>query len=97
MPVGSSSNPAYEVHDFQADAIIELGLGPAVAGDDIAAQLHRYPIGLHSEEDDKAGKGKWNLGVERAFFAVDVKFHSPEAWGIAVTITRPGILQQRPC
>jgi hypothetical protein len=76
VPGGEASpTAAYELHDFQVVTIIQNGGGPAVAGDDIAVQLHRNPIGLHSEEIYKGGKGKWGLGVERARFAIDVKFH----------------------
>ena len=83
VPGGEASpTAAYELHDFQVVTIIQNGGGPAVAGDDIAVQLHRHPIGLHSEEIYKGGEGEGSGRVEGAFFAIDVKFHFPEAWGI---------------
>jgi len=73
--VGASSASAYEVHDFQAVAIVELGLGPVVAGDNIAVQLHCYTIGLHPKEVHQCGEGEGSRRVKRSFFSVDVKFH----------------------
>jgi hypothetical protein len=73
--VGASSTAADEVHDFQAVAIVQNRGGPAVAGDYVTVQFYGYAIGLHAEEIYQGGEGEGSGRVERAFFAVDVKFH----------------------
>ena len=73
--MSAGSTAAYEVHDFQAVAIIQNRGRPAIAGDYITVQLYGYAIGLHAEEIHQGGEGKGSGRVERALFAVDVKFH----------------------
>src|SRR5262252_4036992 len=46
---------ADEVDDLQFIAVVEGGLGPAIARRDIAVQLNRYTISLHSELFNQRG------------------------------------------
>ncbi len=64
---------ADEVDDLEAVALLESGLRPAVAGDDIAVELYGNAVGFHAELVEQRGKGE--LGWEIALFPVNVKLH----------------------
>jgi hypothetical protein len=72
--VRSAASAAYEVDDLEFVAIIEVGLGPAVAGDDVAIQFDGNAVGLHGEGFYQSGKSG-NRGIEGSFFTVDSEFH----------------------
>ena len=62
------SAAAYEVDDFQFVSVVERGLGPLIAGDDVAVEFDGEAIGLHAEGLDQGGQG---CGLGGLRFAVD--------------------------
>jgi hypothetical protein len=62
------------VDDLEFIALVESGVGPAVAGDDVAIQFDGDAVGLHAKGFDQRGEGG-NRGIECSFFSVDVEFH----------------------
>ncbi len=66
---------------FQAVAVFQGRLGPAVAGDDGAVEFYGYTVGLHAQGFDQGREGeeaRAGLGSEDAFFSIDVQFHLGE-------------------
>jgi hypothetical protein len=62
------------VDDLEFVALVESGLGPAVAGDDVAIQFNGDAVGLHAEgfnQSSESGK----RGIECSLLSVDVEFH----------------------
>jgi hypothetical protein len=75
---GTELAAADEVDDFEAVAVFEMSLQPAVAGDDVAVEFNRYAVGLHGEGFDQGCEGEVGCESaigEAAFFSVDVKIH----------------------
>jgi hypothetical protein len=66
--------PAYEVDDFKFISVIEIGLGPVIAGHNVAIQFDSDAVGLHAEGFNESGEGG-NREIECSFFAIDVEFH----------------------
>ncbi len=69
---------ADEVDYFQAVAIFQDGLRPAVARGDFAVEFDGDAVGLHVERFDQSYEGElgWRRGVwEGAGFSVDVEIH----------------------
>ena len=64
---------ADEMDDLEAVRIGELGLGPAIAGDDAAVEFDGDAIGFHAEFFDESREGE--RAVEVARFAIDVENH----------------------
>jgi hypothetical protein len=74
----SRQSAADEVDDFEAVAVFERDLGPAVAGGNIAIELDGDAVGLHVEGFNQGGKCEFGGGHgvrEGALFSVDVKVH----------------------
>ena len=69
---------AYEVDDYQAVAVFQWRLGPAVTGDYFAVEFYGYAIGLHVQGFDQGGEGKGTLDGRcggGVLFSIDVQFH----------------------
>jgi len=62
-----------EVDDLQAIGVGELGLRPAIAGDDVAVQFYGDAVGFHAELFNERGEGEWAVEVARV--SVDVEEH----------------------
>jgi hypothetical protein len=61
------------VDDFQLIALLELGGGPAVPGNDVEVEFDGDSIGLHAEGFDESGESGVG-GIEGFRFAVDLEF-----------------------
>ncbi|HXM67932.1 MAG TPA: hypothetical protein VN911_14455 [Candidatus Acidoferrum sp.] len=48
-----------EVDDFQAVAVFQGRLRPAVAGDDVAVELDGDAVRFHGQGFDEGGEGEW--------------------------------------
>ena len=64
---------ADEVDDFEAVAVRQIGVGPAVARDDVAIALNGDAVGFHAELLDEGGE-RGDLS-EFALRPVDDEFH----------------------
>ncbi|MCU1300078.1 MAG: hypothetical protein JWQ87_362 [Candidatus Sulfotelmatobacter sp.] len=54
LATGAATGAAADkVDDFEAVAVFQRGLGPAVAGDDVAVEFNRDAVGLHAERFDQ--------------------------------------------
>jgi hypothetical protein len=51
--MGMRRSAADEVDDFEAVSVVQWGLRPLVAGDDLAVQFYGYAVGLHAERFDE--------------------------------------------
>jgi hypothetical protein len=66
-----------EVHHFEVVSFFQDGIGPSIAGNDVAVQLDRNPVGFQTELLEQRRKRERSRRVcEIPLFAVDVKFHS---------------------
>ncbi len=73
---------ADEVDDFEAVAVFEMSLRPAIAGDDVAIEFDGYAVGLHGQGFDQGCErevaGRCFIR-EYLLFSIDVKNHF--IWG----------------
>jgi hypothetical protein len=68
----------HEVDDFEAVAIFERDLRPAVPRSDFAVELNGNAVGFHIQRFDQGRESEvgWRHGIrERALFSIDVEFH----------------------
>jgi hypothetical protein len=69
---------ADEVDDFQAVAVFEDSLRPAVARGDFAVEFDGDAVGFHGEGFDQSRQGELGgrrRGFKIALFSIDVQFH----------------------
>jgi len=62
------------MNDLEPVAFGELGLGPSIAGHDLAIQFDGDPIGFHAELPDQGIEREFSRQV--AIFSVDDQFHA---------------------
>lgn len=61
---------------FQVVPLIQLGLGPEIAGDDIAIQFHRDAVRLHAKFLDQSDESERRRDIDEiALFSIDLQFH----------------------
>ena len=61
--IASARTAADEVDYFQAVAFFQLGLGPAVAGDDFAVEFYGYAVGFHVQGFDQGCQREAGFGI----------------------------------
>jgi len=64
------------MHDLKSIALIEKGICPAIARNNVTVQLDSDLVRFHTEALDQRCKRKRNRAVGKlALFPIDVKFH----------------------
>ena len=63
-----------EVDEFKFVAIVEAGVGPTVAGNNVTIEFDGDAVGFHGECFHQSGESG-NRKIEGSFFSVDLEFH----------------------
>ena len=72
--ISTEGSAADKVDDLEFVSVVEDGLGPTVAGDDVTIEFDGDTVGFHGEGFYQSGESG-NRRIEGPFFPVDLEFH----------------------
>src|SRR6266576_547074 len=72
--IRAEGSAADELNHLEFVSVVEDGLGPTVAGDDVTIEFDGDAVGFHGEGFYQSGESG-NRRIEGYFFSVDLEFH----------------------
>jgi hypothetical protein len=72
--ISTEGSAADEMNHLEFVSVVEDGLAPTVAGDDVTIEFDGDTVGFHGEGFYQSGESG-NRRIEGPFFPVDLEFH----------------------